>query len=635
MRQAGRSLPGYREIRKRHSAVRGLPAARAVRRGDARAGARARRRRGRDVRGHHAADPRDGHRRRARRERRARDRRSRCGRRPTSRLCAFPIPEEAVPFILEAVRLVRAALAPEQALVGFCGGPFTVAGYLVEGKPTRDFVQTKRCMYGAPEVWHALMEKLTETSIAYLRAKVDGGRGRRPALRLLGRRAVAGRLCRVRRAVLAADPRGGRRPDDPFRHGHRAPARDDGRDRRRRDRARLARPARRGLGARGPRPRRAGEPRSGAPARAVRAGRVGGARDPRRGRRASGTHLQPRPRRAAGHGSGGPEADRRARSRTDRRTEARGRPHGLREPVRPRGHPSVPRGHPLGPAGLGRGRRGADRALPADRRALAARRRDRGRRARRLERELGFPVYVGHEALDAAGSPRPSTRRSRAAPTRSSGSFSRRTTRSSRSTATASGSRTPSTGAPDCGSSRAGTCTSRTWTCSPTACAAPTRMSSSRRTASRRGSSTWATRIATSCSRRRSLVAERAGLDSWSFAFQSASATGEPWLGPDILEELDNLHARGVERVLVCPIGFVSDHLEILWDIDVEARERAAELGLDLDRIESLNDDPGVHPRAGRAVPGGRWSTLDVDEPGRDLSSRTSAGASASTRSGT
>ena len=88
------------------------------------------------------------------------------------------------------------------------------------------------------------------------------------------------------------------------------------------------------------------------------------------------------------------------------------------------------------------------------------------------------------------------------------------------------------------------------------------------------------------------LIAERAGLESWSFAFQSASATGEPWLGPDILEELDSLHARGVERVLVCPIGFVSDHLEILWDLDVEARERAAQLGLELDRIESLNDDP-------------------------------------------
>jgi protoporphyrin/coproporphyrin ferrochelatase len=88
------------------------------------------------------------------------------------------------------------------------------------------------------------------------------------------------------------------------------------------------------------------------------------------------------------------------------------------------------------------------------------------------------------------------------------------------------------------------------------------------------------------------LVADRAGLEHWSFAFQSATATGEPWLGPDILEELDDLHVRGVRKVLVCPIGFVSDHLEILWDIDVEARERAAELGLELDRIESLNDDP-------------------------------------------
>jgi protoporphyrin/coproporphyrin ferrochelatase len=88
------------------------------------------------------------------------------------------------------------------------------------------------------------------------------------------------------------------------------------------------------------------------------------------------------------------------------------------------------------------------------------------------------------------------------------------------------------------------------------------------------------------------LIAERAGLDAWSFAFQSASPTGEPWLGPDILEELDSLKARGVERVLACPVGFVSDHLEILWDLDVEARERAAELGLEFDRVRSLNDDP-------------------------------------------
>ena len=89
------------------------------------------------------------------------------------------------------------------------------------------------------------------------------------------------------------------------------------------------------------------------------------------------------------------------------------------------------------------------------------------------------------------------------------------------------------------------------------------------------------------------LVAEHAGLgDRWSFAFQSASATGEPWLGPDILEELERLHGDGVREVLVAPVGFVSDHLEILWDLDVEAREKAQELGLELARIESLNDDP-------------------------------------------
>jgi uroporphyrinogen decarboxylase len=86
-----------------------------------------------------------------------------------------PDPRESVPFVLEAVGLVRAELEPEQALVGFCGGPFTVAGYVVEGRPTRDFVQTKRMMYGAPEVWHTLMEKLTEMSIGYLNGKVEAG----------------------------------------------------------------------------------------------------------------------------------------------------------------------------------------------------------------------------------------------------------------------------------------------------------------------------------------------------------------------------------------------------------------------------------------------------------------------------
>jgi len=90
------------------------------------------------------------------------------------------------------------------------------------------------------------------------------------------------------------------------------------------------------------------------------------------------------------------------------------------------------------------------------------------------------------------------------------------------------------------------------------------------------------------------LAASRAGLTDhrWSFAFQSESPTGEPWLGPDILARLDDLHAAGVRRVLVAPVGFVADHLEILWDLDVEARQRAGELGLELDRIVSMNDDP-------------------------------------------
>ena len=87
------------------------------------------------------------------------------------------------------------------------------------------------------------------------------------------------------------------------------------------------------------------------------------------------------------------------------------------------------------------------------------------------------------------------------------------------------------------------------------------------------------------------LVADAAGLDAWSFSFQSESPTGEPWLGPDILDHLESLRRQGVERVLVCPVGFVSDHLEIRWDLDVEAREKAAELGMQLERIEMPNAD--------------------------------------------
>ena len=88
------------------------------------------------------------------------------------------------------------------------------------------------------------------------------------------------------------------------------------------------------------------------------------------------------------------------------------------------------------------------------------------------------------------------------------------------------------------------------------------------------------------------LVADSAGVDDWSFSFQSESPTGEPWLGPDILDHLADLAGRGVDDVLICPVGFVSDHLEIRWDIDTEAQDKARELGIRVDRIEMPNDDP-------------------------------------------
>ncbi len=84
-------------------------------------------------------------------------------------------PGEATPTILEAVRLVRAELRDDQAVIGFCGGPFTVAGYLIEGKPSREFLKVKSMMYGAPEVWHALMDKLSEQFSRYVAAKAQAG----------------------------------------------------------------------------------------------------------------------------------------------------------------------------------------------------------------------------------------------------------------------------------------------------------------------------------------------------------------------------------------------------------------------------------------------------------------------------
>jgi len=86
-----------------------------------------------------------------------------------------PEPQGSVPTILEAVRLVRDALRDDQAVVGFCGGPFTVAGYLVEGRPSRDFSTVKAMMYREPSTWHALMDKLSDTFALYVQAKAHAG----------------------------------------------------------------------------------------------------------------------------------------------------------------------------------------------------------------------------------------------------------------------------------------------------------------------------------------------------------------------------------------------------------------------------------------------------------------------------
>ncbi|HET8712945.1 MAG TPA: ferrochelatase [Gemmatimonadales bacterium] len=84
------------------------------------------------------------------------------------------------------------------------------------------------------------------------------------------------------------------------------------------------------------------------------------------------------------------------------------------------------------------------------------------------------------------------------------------------------------------------------------------------------------------------------GLAEWRFAYQSAGATADPWLGPDAEEVITELAKAGHGSVLLVPIGFVCDHVEILYDIDVEYQALAKRLGIQLERTRSLNDDPGL-----------------------------------------
>jgi protoporphyrin/coproporphyrin ferrochelatase len=88
------------------------------------------------------------------------------------------------------------------------------------------------------------------------------------------------------------------------------------------------------------------------------------------------------------------------------------------------------------------------------------------------------------------------------------------------------------------------------------------------------------------------LVAERLGLERCDVAFQSAGRTADRWIGPDLVAEIRRVVADGAREIVVCPVGFVADHLEVLYDIDVEAKLVARELGVRLERARSMNDDP-------------------------------------------
>jgi uroporphyrinogen decarboxylase len=83
--------------------------------------------------------------------------------------------EEATPELFEAIRMVRRELDGDAAVIGFAGAPFTVASYMIEGRPTRDFARCKEVLYGRSRLWHSLMETLTEVTVRYLRAQVAAG----------------------------------------------------------------------------------------------------------------------------------------------------------------------------------------------------------------------------------------------------------------------------------------------------------------------------------------------------------------------------------------------------------------------------------------------------------------------------
>ncbi len=98
------------------------------------------------------------------------------------------------------------------------------------------------------------------------------------------------------------------------------------------------------------------------------------------------------------------------------------------------------------------------------------------------------------------------------------------------------------------------------------------------------------------------LVAEQLGLTNYRFAFQSQGASGDAWLGPTVEETLEEFAGNGIKELLFVPIGFVCDHVEVLFDVDIEHKQQAEELGIRLERTEMLNDDPGLAKAVANAV---------------------------------
>ena len=519
-------------------------------------------------------------------------------------------PEASVGPLLDAIRLIRAA-APVP-LIGFAGAPFTLACYLVEGGPSRDFARTKTLLHAAPDVWAALMDRLTETTIGYLSAQVAAGAqvvqvfdswvgGLSPldyrtsvlpwmrrifdAMAALGVPAIhfgtgtAGILALQAEAggdVIGLDWRialsdGWERVGDRAVQGNLDPTL-----------------------LRGP----------------WEIDRRGGSMGPRRGRRPAGPHLQSRARRPPGHRSRPSCATRRPRSRGDGPggrsmthavlLMAYGSPDSLDQveayytDIR-RGNPPPP--HLLEEL-LGRYRAiGGGSPLSGiverQRRALSDELARRG---------TPVPVYAGMRHI----APRIGTIVERMA-AEGVTDFVAIALAPQRSSNGAGYRRAVDAALAGLGPDAPSYTFVESWHDEPRLIEA---LATVTREAIDRLSDPADARVMFTAhslplrvvadgdpypdelAATAALVAARLGITEFEFAFQSAGRTDEPWLGPDILAEIRRLGAEGVRELVVSPVGFVAEHLEVLYDIDIEAQGVARSVGIRIERARSLNDDP-------------------------------------------